>query len=471
MFFIIPVGSEEGVRRLPFVTIGLIIVNCIIWVISALIISTQTKALERKQEEILEFLAPHQFTIIENAPELFYVRDPETVFQKIENLNLFPAESEETRRWHQLIAEWQEMNNRFLYRQFGFTPRYFNLFNLITYMFLHAGFFHLLFNMLYLWMVGCNIEDDWSWKIFLGLYLISGAAAGLMHAGVFPHSATPLIGASGAIAGIMGAFMIRHFKTRIRFAYFVWLFITRPFYGTFPLYAGIALPIWFLGQFISIKLYAGLESGTAYWAHVGGFMFGAAVGTAFKFLGIEKKYIAPMVEDSFERLKMSPKMKEADRLLESGDRVRARELLRQVIREEPDNTDAGQILARLCLEMDQRNEAADWYNLTMERLLQRSDITAAASVFEEINENNLTEAVSEKNLYHLGQAQEKAGRIPEAAFAYENYNRLFPAGRVRAKVLCRLLRLYQHELKDENKSRLILETLQKAFPDYPVSSP
>lgn len=470
MFFIIPVGSEEGVRRLPFVTIGLIALNFLIWIVSTLIINTQTKELERKQQEIVEFLIPYQFTILENAPELLNLREPETIFKKIEELNLFPAESEEAEHWHRLTAEWQTLRNQFLYRRYGFTPRSFSFLKLLTYMFLHAGFFHLLFNMLYLWMVGCNIEDDWSWKIFLGLYLISGAAAGLMHAGVFPHSATPLIGASGAIAGIMGAFMIRHFKTKIRFAYFVWLFITRPFYGTFPLYAGIALPIWFLGQFISIKLYAGLESGTAYWAHVGGFMFGAAVGIAFKFLGIEKKYIAPMVEDSFEQLKISPKMKEADRLLENGQRIRAGELLRQVIQEEPDNTDAGQILARLCLEMNQREEAAGWYNLILERLLQRSDITAAAAVFEELNEKNLTEVISEKNLYHLGQAQEKVGRMPEAAAAYETYNRLFPAGRVRIKVLGRLLHFYQHELKDETRARLILETLQKTFPDYPVPS-
>jgi hypothetical protein len=337
-------------------------------------------------------------------------------------------------------------------------------------MFIHGGFFHLAFNMLYLWMVGCNIEDDWSWKIFLGLYLVSGGAAGLMHAGMFPSSGTPLIGASGAIAGIMGAFMVRHFKTKIRFAYFFWIIITRPYFGTFPLYAGIALPIWFLGQFLSIRLSSGAETGTAYWAHVGGFLFGLAVGIGFKFLGIEKKYIAPMVEDSFEQLKLSAAMKEANRLLESGDRARAMDLLRRVVRDEPDNTDACQTLARLCLEAGRREDAVGLYNRTLERLALRSDQAAAAAVFDELLEKDLVDGINEKNLYGLAQVLEKTDRKKEAASLYEAYDRRFPAGRVRAKALAKLYRYYRVDLKDGAKAGQALEKLKKEFPDFPVPS-
>lgn len=470
MFFIIPIGSEEGVRRLPFATIGLIAVNVVVWLITALVIHGQVSALERKEQEIIQFLSPYLYTIMENAPDIMSSQDLDEVMQKIEEMDLFPEDSEEAGRWHRLTDEFRALQGRFLYHRYGFTPRSFDLFKLLTYMFIHGGFFHLAFNMLYLWMVGCNIEDDWSWKIFLGLYLISGAAAGLMHAGMFPNSPIPLIGASGAIAGIMGAFMIRHFKTKIRFAYFIWIIITRPYYGTFPLYAGIALPIWFLGQFLSIKLSGGAESGTAYWAHVGGFLFGAAVGIAFKFLGIEKKYIAPMVEDSFEQLKMSQPMKEANRLLESGDTVRAAELLRQIVRDEPDNTDASHTLARLCLDMNRRDDAIGLYNRTLERLAQRSDTTTAGAVFDELQEKGLVEALSEKNLYGLGQALEKSGRMKDAAFLYEIYCRLFPTGRVRAKVLARLYRFFRDELKDGTKARETLEQLQKEFPDFPIPS-
>jgi len=470
MFFIIPIGSEEGVRRLPFATISLIAVNVVVWLITALVIHAQIGALEHKQEEILQFLEPYMYTIMENAPELLNARDMEEIRQKIESMNLFPADSEEAMRWRRLTDEWRSLQNQFLYHRYGFTPRSFSLFTLLTYMFIHGGFFHLAFNMLFLWMVGCNIEDDWSWKIFLGLYLISGAAAGLMHAGVFPNSPMPLIGASGAIAGIMGAFMVRHFKTKIRFAYFIWFIFMRPYWGTFPLYAGIALPIWFLGQFLSIKLSGGAESGTAYWAHVGGFLFGSAVGIAFKFFGIEKKYIAPMVEDSFEKLKMSPPMKEANRLLEAGDTARAALLFRQVVRDEPDNTDASHILARLCLDMNRRDDAIGLYNRTLERLAQHSDTATACAVFDELQEKNLVETLSEKNLYGVGQALEKSSRMKEATGLYETYNRLFPVGRVRAKVLIRLYRFYRDELKDEAKTRETLETLQKEFPDFPIPS-
>jgi membrane associated rhomboid family serine protease len=93
----------------------------------------------------------------------------------------------------------------------------------------------------------------------------------------------------------MGAFMIRHYKTKIRFAYFFWLIFVPPIFGSFAIYAGIALPVWFVMQIVSARW--SVEAGTAYYAHVGGFVFGAIIGMGMKFLGIEKKYVAPMVED------------------------------------------------------------------------------------------------------------------------------------------------------------------------------
>jgi len=339
MFFIIPVGSEECVRKLPYLTIGLIVINTIIWLITNSLVGGQVKALEEIDKRLFEIESRYLYRIIETDPNLLTRLTPEKLRQMVESGDIIPPESEDFQQWKSLYEDYQLKKNKMVFEGYGFKPSNVDFFRIISSIFIHANFLHLLFNMLFLWMVGCNIEDDWTWKIFLGLYLTSGVVACLFHAAAFPKSNVPLIGASGAIAGVMGAFMIRHFKTKIRFIYFLWIFVTKPFFGTFATYAGIALPFWFAQQILGASWSSG-ASGVAYWAHIGGFIFGATIGASFKFFGVEKKYIEPMVEESFEKLKLSSKMKMVNKMLDASDTAGAISLLLQIISEEPQNFDA-----------------------------------------------------------------------------------------------------------------------------------
>ncbi len=134
---------------------------------------------------------------------------------------------------------------------------------LITSMFLHGGFMHLAGNMLFLWVLGDNIEDALGHKRFVAFYLLCGIAAALTHAMMNPASQIPMIGASGAISGVIGAYLVLHPKARIKtlVSYFiVWL----------P--AWVVLGLWIGFQFIAIA--GGGGGGTAWWAHVGGFFAG-----------------------------------------------------------------------------------------------------------------------------------------------------------------------------------------------------
>ena len=145
---------------------------------------------------------------------------------------------------------------------------------IVTSMFLHGGWMHLAGNMLYLFIFGAAVEEAMGGLRFLMFYLVCGVAAALAMAAFMPHSTTPVIGASGAIAGVLGAYFVLYPRARITtilpiffFVYFV------------DIYAILYLLLWFGAQ-----LYAGIHDnpevsgGVAWWAHVGGFLVGMVLG-------------------------------------------------------------------------------------------------------------------------------------------------------------------------------------------------
>jgi membrane associated rhomboid family serine protease len=156
--------------------------------------------------------------------------------------------------------------------QWGIVPDRLNLASLVTSMFLHGGWLHILGNMLFLWVFGRNVEDLIGGTRFLILYLLCGVAAAVVQIISNPYSRVPTIGASGAIAGIMGAYLIRFPRTRINIL-FLFVFIT-----TFEIPAAFLLLYWFVLQFVSgFSALAGSDytgGGVAWFAHVGGFIAG-----------------------------------------------------------------------------------------------------------------------------------------------------------------------------------------------------
>ena len=146
--------------------------------------------------------------------------------------------------------------------------------NLITYAFLHADWLHLLSNMLFLWIFGDNIEDAMGHVKFLVFYLLCAVLAGLTHIAFNFDSYGPLIGASGAVAGVMGAYILLYPHARV----FVLLRIVIP----------IPLPIpalWMLGVWIATQIFyvvIGSQEPVAWWAHLGGIAAGALLAVPFK---------------------------------------------------------------------------------------------------------------------------------------------------------------------------------------------
>ncbi|MDJ0687415.1 MAG: rhomboid family intramembrane serine protease [Xenococcaceae cyanobacterium MO_188.B32] len=149
-------------------------------------------------------------------------------------------------------------------------------YTLITSQFLHGGFMHIGFNMLFLWTFGNNIEDSLGHIKFLIFYLGCGVLAGLTHWFFDMGSLVPTVGASGAIAGVMGAYILKYPKAQILTLLPLGIFIT-----TIRIPAFFFLGFWFIQQALSSILSLGLPAntgGVAYWAHAGGFVFGAILG-------------------------------------------------------------------------------------------------------------------------------------------------------------------------------------------------
>ena len=142
-------------------------------------------------------------------------------------------------------------------------------YTLFTSMFLHGGLMHLAGNMLFLWIFGDNIEDFLGHAKFLAFYLASGLLAALTQYGFEPYSTVPTVGASGAIAGIMGGYLLLFPKAKVDI-----LIIIVVIFRILPIPAWILLMVWFAMQFVG-GVGADLEAGgVAYWAHAGGFVAG-----------------------------------------------------------------------------------------------------------------------------------------------------------------------------------------------------
>lgn len=143
------------------------------------------------------------------------------------------------------------------------------LWGLLTHMFLHAGFMHIAGNMLFLWIFGDNLEDQMGRVGFLAFYLACGLAAAAGQIAADPFSPVPMVGASGAIAGVMGGYLLLFPKARIDI-----LFIFIIFFKIFTVPAWIMLILWFGIQLFGGFASVGSEGGVAYWAHAGGFVAG-----------------------------------------------------------------------------------------------------------------------------------------------------------------------------------------------------
>ncbi len=376
---LIPIIGKISWRNPPFITLGLILINCIIYFSFQL---GESRAYHDLQEHyfksgLLEIEVPRYLAYVDGKPfsqaynQKFtrMKKDAigpvtakvyqDTLFQKkLDNDDIIlPADP--------IYAKWKGLRTKhlFLYEsiisvKYGFRPAHARPVTWLSYMFLHGSGSHLIGNMIFLWLVGCILEYGMGRRYYPVLYILGGLIAVLLYFAAKHASITPLVGASGAIAGLMGAFAVIFGRERVR------IFLSLGFYfNYFKVRAIYLLPLWVGNELY--QLFFGGMSQVAYTAHLGGLVGGA--GLAF----IYKRYIGAVdtriLQDDGED-KVSPKLEAAMSHMGQLEFGKARKLLLELRSEEPARTDVMQLLFNIDRHFPERQAVHQTTTAYLKRL-------------------------------------------------------------------------------------------------------
>ena len=318
---LVPIGHEEDeVRRLPWVSI-VILVSCIlVYYLTGLEEDRAEEIADERLSEVVGFYFEHPYLELDEeladevgwwmmgyALEQGFALDADADFSEFEpdfddeDVGTLQKEQEQ-KELARLMSDWRQARDDVPLYKWGLVPSNWQIGDLFASMFMHVGLFHLIGNLLFLWLSGPPLEDVWGRPFFAAFYLLAGALAGLLWVARYASSDIPMIGASGAVAGLMGAFMVRFWAVKIRMFYF--FFIGFRFYtGTFSSPAWVMLGLWFGSELfwaVAFDDVAADYGGVANLVHVGGFAFGAGTAAVLRHLKTEEKVFRPKIDTKLD---------------------------------------------------------------------------------------------------------------------------------------------------------------------------
>ena len=352
---LIPIKHENmTARRWPVVTLALIAINAVVFLFTMTAMDDEAPQLGEVKSHILILAALHPELKMpaesqhlvdgfkqSHPDEWKHVQSP---YRDI--LNAYDARIKMNEDGRGLQEEMDSLNEQFvklsatsITQQYAFVPAQPTAISYLTANFLHGGWLHLIGNMWFLWLAGFVLEDVWGRWLYSAFYLIAGAAALQFYAWTNPGSITPTLGASGAVAALMGAFLVRFPKMKIEMA---WLFMFR--FRRFKAAAYWLLPLWLASEIFYGSL-VGSSSGVAHWAHVGGFLFGALAALAIQYSGIEQK--ANKAIEEKVSWTADPDMEQASSMMEHGQLAEATTILTSYVAAKPNALDAWSLLRQI----------------------------------------------------------------------------------------------------------------------------
>jgi membrane associated rhomboid family serine protease len=398
---IIPVSSKISWKNPPVATIVIIVLNCLIF----LLFQTNDNV---KMGEAIKYYVSSGLSEIEaplyieyckaNSSEPSLEPEPSLENDKVDSsagdTYAFALTIESDRKFLDLLhnevivtphdpnyEKWKHARKTFesklekvVYWKYGFRPAFPSAVTLATYMFLHGGFFHLFGNMMFLWFMGCIIELGWGRVKYITLYLLSGISSVVLFGLVYCNSGTPLVGASGAIAGLMGAVTMLYARKKIK------VFYSAGFYfGYITIRGWYLFPVWLGVEFY--QLFFGGVSHVAYVGHIGGLIGGGTIGVIYR------KWFAELYEDVLKEEEMddiSPMIEEALNHMSKLEMEEGREILEDVLKKDAQNKTALQHL----FTIDKIHPDKVQFHETTKKLLHalsldREDYTKVFEVYKE----------------------------------------------------------------------------------------
>ncbi|HEY7160089.1 MAG TPA: rhomboid family intramembrane serine protease, partial [Acidobacteriota bacterium] len=456
MFIVIPVAHEQQkVQRLPWITFALIAINVIAYLIITPGRDDNQREVNQKYDQVFKFYVDHPYLEFPDSMRQFLTQSESDRIDAMKESAEKPQDSDtledEQSKLDEIADDVVSLLNQDPFRKYGFVPTDPHFANLFTCMFMHSGFLHLFGNMLFLFLAGCAIEDAWGRPLYLVFYLVAGLIATGAHQVIYPHSASPLVGASGAIAGLMGAFLVRLATTRIRFFYLVWLLFLGIRTGSFYAPAYIVLPLWLVQQFLVAALTDGSSGGVAVWAHIGGFIFGAIVAFVIKLSKFEEKFIAPSIEKKVS-LEQNPLFLKGMQLSENKDYPGALICLQKVVRQDPNHYEAYMEM-RTIAEVTgdrvgyNRNTAA-----IFDIVLRNREFDLFVDLLAPYKEHPLRDALPARTLMGIGKFFEEQNDSVTAISYYEDLVQRYHDDALAIKAYSRLAHLYHDKLEDKNRA-------------------
>src|SRR5271169_5749757 len=367
---LIPIKHENmTARRWPVATLALITITVVVFLFTLSAMDDEAPQLGEVKSHILILAALHpelkMQTESQQLVDGFKQSHPEQ-WKQVQNLHrdiidAYDAKIKMTEDPSKLQDEMDSLNVQFvklsatsITEQYAFVPAHPRAISYLTANFLHGGWLHLIGNMWFLWLAGFVLEDVWGRALYLAFYLMGGAAALQFHAWANPDSIIPCVGASGAVAALMGAFLTRFPKMKIEM---LWIF---GFFRTYRFKASAywLLPLWVLMEVFYGSLF-GKTSGTAHWAHVGGFIFGALGAVALRYTGFENR-VNEKVEKQLTWT-CDPEIDRANQLVETGQMNEAVAVAQQHLSTNPNSLDGWNLLRQVYWR---RNELPAYHEAT-----------------------------------------------------------------------------------------------------------
>ena len=382
-----PIGHDQAtVRRMPWVTFGIIGLCLLAFLYTIIAPGDETEVVEAEVRAV-EYFVDHPYLEFDSQLKGFVyyslrqTRDDDPIPPS--DAGRVRAEQEELDGF---AAAFFVARNRMPTWRWGLVPAEVKPTALITHTFIHAGILHLLGNLFIFYLVGPAMEDVWGRPLFALFYALSGVAAALVFVARYPNLMEPLIGASGAIAGVMGAFAVRYWNSRISFFYFVWMI--RIYQGTFSAPAWLMLGLWAIGElafamgFWAIFSIADLGD-VGFLAHVGGFVFGVGCAFLIESLRIEERFIEP-VHDRHETVHESAAVERLVELARQGRTEGAMRGLETLLAQRPDDADAAAALWNTASQADVPSRAIPAILPAIEAAVRAGDPGLPAQIWAEV---------------------------------------------------------------------------------------
>jgi membrane associated rhomboid family serine protease len=456
---IFPTSHEDlRSRRWPWVTTIIVVLNLIFFLGTYSSLTGESEELGSVKLHILILSA--LYPNVDTPPEIqefvdgFKKSNPRT-FEQMKSFNRPVVDAWEAQlrmrgdegfdanaEMADLAAQYKRLKSTSSLDKYAFYPNAPSLTTYVTANFLHGGWLHLIFNMWFLWLAGAVLEDKWGRPMYIGFYLVAGAFALWVHKFMHPGSVIPVIGASGAVSALMGAFLVPFFKTKIDFVLIYFLgFVPR--FVKFKSPAYLMLPLWFVTQLFWGAMTRGEGGGVAYWAHIGGFAFGLAMALGLRFSGVEKKLDEAV--DATVSWSADPGVVKAHEFLERQQPDEAVAELQRTLQTKPDLVDAHQLLAQIYW----RQQNLEGYRESFARVIQfqikAKEYDAAIESLGEFR-NAGGEKIPAAEWVQLCRALESKQDWEGAAAEYEAFARAYPADKLSVYALVSSARICLKQL-------------------------